>query len=577
MGAHTNAMIEALRNSMTFTGRTFGRLSGEVHGMHAAAYVLGMSAFVSSLLALFRDRLLAHTFGADAMLDLYYAAFRIPDFLFIIFGALVSVYVLIPALSGRSLEDQKRYIDTIIAGFSLLVCVVIGAAYILAPRLLDLLFPVIARGEMGAELLTLTHILLLQPVILALSNIVAAITQFKHRYILYALSPIVYNAGIILGIVALYPHFGLAGLALGVLIGAFLHLAIQLPAAQRDGFFRRMPQFRDIRGFMRTISVSVPRAAALSMSQLAFLGLLSFAGGLSTGSIAVFIFAFNLQAVPLAIIGASYSVAAFPTLASAYAGGNRTEFLTYLYAAARQILFWSLPAAALLIVLRAHVVRTVLGSGAFDWTDTRLTAAAVAVFALSLAAQGVSLLIVRASYAAGKTLMPFLISTLTAFLTIILGFIFLHMFRFDETGAFIEVLLRIEDVPGSDLLALILAYSAAAIVAALLHIAYFEIRFGAFLSEIARALLESVVAACVGGAAAYYCLVLLGDISFASTLGSVFFKGFTAGVVGIVAVALTYRFLGSREYAATAMTIHRRFWRDAEPVSSAEGSGVTRI
>src|SRR3989344_2712386 len=103
--------------------RVLRLLSFEVRGVQSAVYVLAVFALLSSLLALFRDRLLAGAFGAGTELDLYYAAFRIPDFLFVALGALVSVYVLIPELARRDLGAQKNYIDTVIVGFSVLaVC-----------------------------------------------------------------------------------------------------------------------------------------------------------------------------------------------------------------------------------------------------------------------------------------------------------------------------------------------------------------------------------------------------------------------------------------------------------------------
>jgi putative peptidoglycan lipid II flippase len=163
-------------------------LSSEVRGLHAAVFVLAFSALLSSILALLRDRLLAHTFGASATLDLYYAAFRIPDLIFVAVGALVSVYILIPELAKRSNTSQKEYLDTIIAGFSLCASAVALLAVVLAPALLRLLFPkIVAAGSLDT-LVDLTRIMLLQPIFLGLSNIFAAVTQSRNRYMLYPLS-----------------------------------------------------------------------------------------------------------------------------------------------------------------------------------------------------------------------------------------------------------------------------------------------------------------------------------------------------------------------------------------------------
>ena len=541
--------------------RVLRLLSFEVRGVQSAVYVLAVFALLSSLLALFRDRLLAGAFGAGTELDLYYAAFRIPDFLFVALGALVSVYVLIPELARRDLGAQKNYIDTVIVGFSVLAVCAGSVAALFAPRLLSYLFPHFVEAGFLTTLVSLTRIMLLQPILLGFSNIFAAITQTKYRYTLYASSPLFYNLGIILGIVVLYPVWGLSGLAWGVVIGAGLHAGIQIPSIINDGFFRKLPRLGDIRVLFRTAAVSVPRALALSMNQVTFIGLTALAGTLAVGSISVFMFAFNLYSVPLAIIGASYSVAAFPALALSLSRGRQSEFLDSIAAAARHIFFWSLPATALVIVLRAHIVRTVLGSGAFDWTDTRLTAASLALLSLALVGQGLMLLLVRGYYAAGRTFMPFLVSCGIALGTIGLGAVFIRVMENTAVLSFIQALLRVEDVQGSNMLALAIAYALATLSGTVFLAFYFERRFRGFLARLGRSFAEGLVAAFTGGVAAYAVLYLIGPLTFSSTLASVLTKGFSAGIAGIIAAGLAYALLGNREFAETVAEIRGRLWR----------------
>jgi putative peptidoglycan lipid II flippase len=545
-------------------------LTTEVRGLQAAAYILAISSLLSSVLALLRDRLLAHLFGAGLELDMYYAAFRIPDLVFISVGALVSAYMLIPELSRRDSTSQKRYLDTVFVGYSGLVILVGGLAALFAPIILQTVFPLLA-GRIE-ELTTLARILLLQAAFLGFSNIAAAITQYKHRYALYAAAPIVYNLGIMLGAVLLYPYFGLSGLMWGVVIGAALHLFIQIPPILRDGFFRHIPRFYDGLAFWKTVRMSLPRSLALSMNQLAFFGLLSLAGTLSTGSISVFMFAYNLQSVPLAIIGASYATAAFPTLAYAFSRGESQEYLNQVAIAARQILFWSLPVFALVVVLRAHIVRAVLGTGAFDWTDTRLTAAALALFAVSLVAQGLTLLLIRALYAAGRTAFPFVVSALSALLTIVLGIWLLTVFSNTSATNFIEAFLRVQDVAGANVLALALAYSISSIIGATILCLYFAGKFGRFFSEVGRSWWEALTGALAAGLTAYAALNIIGDATLSSTLGSILVKGAIAGFCGLAAAAFTYYILGNREFAENIAALRKRIWRDVEPVASAEQS-----
>lgn len=560
------AMPKLVRGGLQF-------LTDEVRGLQSAVYVLAAFAFLSSLLALARDRLLANAFGAGTELDLYYAAFRIPDFIFVALGALVSVYILIPELSRRDDASQKSYIDTIVAGFSILAVFIGVVAALLAPRILSALFPQFADSGLLPTLVTLTRIMLLQPILLGLSNIFAAITQTRYRYTLYAASPVFYNLGIILGVVAFYPLWGLPGLAWGVVLGAALHAGIQIPSIVRDGFFHSFPRLSEPRALLRTVSISVPRALALSMNQITFIGLTALAATLASGSIAIFMFAYNLQAVPLAIIGASYSVAAFPTLALALSNGRRDEFISHIATAARHVLFWSLPATALIIVLRAHIVRVVLGSGAFDWTDTRLTAAAFALLSISLVCQGLMLLLVRGYYAAGRTFMPLLVSSLIALGTVGLGWGFIRVFEDPAILSFVQSLLRVEDIPGSNILSLAFAYTIATVIGTIFLAIHFERRFAGFFAQIKRSLAESMVAAFAGGVAAYVALVFIGPLTLSSTLLSVFIRGFAAGGLGIIVSGLAYALLKNPEYTETVVAVRARLWRGTVKSES----GVTLV
>lgn len=544
-------------------------LSAEVRGMHAAAYVLGASALASSVLALVRDRLLAGAFGAGLSLDVYYAAFRIPDIIFVLFASLFSAYVLIPELARREPREQRAYLDTIAVGFAVLMVVVSFGAFIVAPWMLGQLFPTLMSSAMGATLVSLTRLLLLQPILLGVSNICAAVTQSAHRYTLYAVAPILYNIGIIIGILFLYPLFGLIGIGYGVIIGALLHVGIQIPTVIHEGFWSAKEALLSPRVVWDTMSTSLPRTAALAMGQLLVVGLLALGGTLREGSIAVFILAMNLQSVPLAVIGASYSVAAFPTLSKLFAHGESHAFVEQVVDAARHIMFWTLPAIGLLIVLRAHVVRIVLGSGSFDWTDTRLTAATLAILAIALLAQALTLLVARAYYAAGKSYTPFVVQSAGAAVSLVAAFALLRFLSEREYLRFAEELLRVADVPGVEVLALPAAFAGGTLLTTMLLITLFERSFGGFVAGVGRVFWESLTATGIAGVAAYATLNVLGGISEATTLSTVVLHGASAGIVGLLAAVITYALLGSREFAEVYVTLAKRS-RPHEPVQSAE-------
>lgn len=565
-------MIDSFKQGVSFTGRAFGFFAERIQGMHAAAYVLGVSVLLSSILALMRDRLLAHTFGAGVELDLYYAAFRIPDLLFVTIGSLVSAFVLIPELKARSHEDQRRFLDAVFGGFAFVGVCASALGFIFTPAILSFLYPGFAEGPALETLTMLTRIMLLQPFILGLSNITASVLQSSGRFALYAVSPLLYNAGIIFGVLVLYPLVGFFGLAWGVVIGALLHLGVQIPTVLREGFLRHLPSPGDVPALFKTGAIAVPRALALAMTQISFTGLTALAGLLASGSIAVFTFAYNLQAVPLAIIGGSYSVAAFPVLAERFARGDMRDFVLQVSTAARHILFWSLPMIALIVVLRAHIVRVVLGSGSFDWTDTRLTAAALALFVVSLAAQGLTLLLIRGYYASGRTFIPLVVSGAAALGTVVLGALAVGTLHLPVLSAFINELLRVQGLTGGEILGLPFAYSAMSILSLLVLAMHFNWQFGNFFSDISRTLREASIAALAAGGAAYATLIIAGPITFSSTLLSVFSRGFVAGIAGLFVAVLLYRIQGSSEYAEVLAAIRSRVWQRVPVTASAEES-----
>jgi putative peptidoglycan lipid II flippase len=299
----------------------FSFIGKEIRGLHEAAYLLASFALLSSILALVRDRLLAFTFGAGHSLDVYYAAFRIPDFIFASVGSLVSASVLLPYFIdrfGKGKEEGHAFSDAMFTVFFGIIVIVSVIVCIFAPHIVPWVMPGFAHDSSLPELILSMRIMLLSPIFLGLSNLFSSLTQMRHRFLVYAASPVVYNLGIIAGVLLLYPFFGIAGLAIGVAVGAFLHMAIQLPFLASEGMTPRFTFRFDWKSIRRICYTSLPRTITLSANEFAEFILISFASLLSVGSISVFNFAFNLQSVPLALIGASYSSAVFPTLSRLY-------------------------------------------------------------------------------------------------------------------------------------------------------------------------------------------------------------------------------------------------------------------
>jgi putative peptidoglycan lipid II flippase len=266
----------------------------------------------------------------------------------------------------------------------------------------------------------------------------------------------------------------------------------------------------------------------------------------------------------------SYSLAAFPTLARMHAEGKREELARYVEIAFRHLLFWSIPAMALVIVLRADLVRVILGSGAFNWSDTRLTAAALALFILSLAGQNVTLLITRTYYAAGNSRKPFYYGLVDIAVSIGSAVGLAALFHASAAlRLFVESLLRVDSVPGTTVLMLALGYALGSIGEAVVGYWFFVRDFAVPTRRIARLAFQSVGASVIGAAAAYAALAALGSrLLYGSTVG-VFLHGLVGGLAGIAATALMLYLLGSEELAEAWSALHRRLRSEDAPALEA--------
>ncbi len=549
--------------------RIISYISREIKGLHQAAYMLAFFTLLSQVLAFVRGRLLAGEFGAGLELDIFYAAFRIPDFMFVLLSAIVSVAILVPYLirtQAESKEAAQRLIDSIFTVFIGTASAILLITAWFVPNIAELLFPKIIATDLSLEFILLIRIMLISPFILGVSSLFGSILQSERRFIFYALAPVFYNLGIVFGILFFYPQFGLIGLGWGVVLGAALHLLIQVPALFHTGYIPKITCKFEGKEIKEMLSLALPRTLTYASDQFNISLLLAIAGLLSAGSVSIFSLAYMVESVPLALIGASYSLAAFPTLSKLHAGGKTREFVEHFASAASHIIFWSFPAIALFIVLRAQIVRTLFGTGEFDWTDTRLTAAALAVFALAIVAQGLNLLFVRGFYAAGKTWKPFFSHVITTL--VVAGSAVWYLFLFESSGYlqnFLESLLKIESLEGTMIVVLPLAYITGVFVNCVILWSTFEKQFVTFSNILWRVIFHSLAASIIMGFVAYWGLILLEPLNGQETTIGIFLQGLGAGMLGMIAWVLTMILLENREFYAVVETLHSKVWK-AKPV-----------
>ena len=553
--------------------RILALLHTEISGLHEAAFLLGLFALGAKGLGLIRDRFLADAFGATLGLDIYYAAFRIPDFIYVSLASLVASAVLIPFIIDRLEKGSgaREFFNDVFTLFSIAILLASVLAFFVMPTLSFFVAPGF-DGEARGELVLLSRILLLSPILLGLSGLFASVTQSLRRFLVYALAPVLYNVGIIGGIIFFYPTFGLPGLAYGVVLGAFLHMAIQIPALWQYKFLPRISfhiRWEDVK---RVLTLSLPRTITLSAHHMALLVLVAMASYMAEGSITIFNLAFNLQSVPLDIIGVSYSIAAFPTLARFFSNKDYHSFTKHILTAARHIIFWSFPILVLFIVLRAQIVRTILGTGQFDWSDTRLTAAALALFIISTISQSLMILFVRGYYAGGRTIKPLFINVFS--LGVVVGLAFFLNGYFNSSlhfRYFLESLLRIEDIQGSEILVLPLAFSLGALLNIGLLWYFFKKDFGVKTEELTLTLRQSFFAAVIMGFVAHQFLRIFDNVFDINTFVGIFSQGLFSGLLGLIAGVLVLKIIRNKEIQDIQATIRQKFWKSRPIVPDKEG------
>ena len=275
------------------------------------------------------------------------------------------------------------------------------------------------------------RIMFLSPIFLGASAVLGGILVSKRCFWAYSVAPLFYNVGIIFGATVGVQVWGVRGLAWGVAIGAMLHFVAQMISAKKVGFifiFEKSVSFWKDDSVRKVVTLMIPRTLTVAANQINLFVITIFASTLTAGSLAVFNFANNLQSIPLALFGISFATAVFPRLSTLSAKKDNDGFSHTFYRTLRRILFFVVPITVLILILRAQIVRVVLGSGHFDWEDTVLTFGVLGILALSLFAQSLIPLLARSFYSLQNTKTPFFIALFSEGINVLLAVFLIQKF-----------------------------------------------------------------------------------------------------------------------------------------------------
>ncbi len=394
-----------------------------------AASVVMIGFVASSITGLARSILVSRDFGTSADLDAFVAANRLPETLFTLLagGALASAFL--PTFTGFLTRDDRPgawHLASSIANLVLLILGLVSAlCWVAAPWLV---INLLARGFDNPEQINLTvsllRVMLISPVIFSLSGLLMASLNAHQHFALSALAPAAYRLGGIIGVLVLVPRYGIHGLAWGVVLGALMHLAVQLPALRglKARYHFRLgigdPAVKLVGRLM------APRLLGAAVVQINFIVNIIIASGQPEGSVAAINYALQLMIMPQAVIAQAIAIAALPTFSAQVARGKIDEMRASLANTLSGVIFLSLPASLGLILLRRPIVTLLFQRGEFTTSSTELVAWALLWYAAGLVGHSILEIVVRAYYAMKDTRTPVTIGVVAMSLNIIfsLGF-----------------------------------------------------------------------------------------------------------------------------------------------------------
>jgi len=374
----------------------------------SAAFTIALAMLGSAILGILRDRFLYARFYAQnpGQLDAYNAAFKLPDVLFqlLITGSLSAAFI--PVLSQLLDHNPKKANQVTSTVFNWLIVMFLFLAVIIF--IFAQPFSKIITADIGEEqvslIASLTRLLLIAQFFLLISNLLTGIIHAHQRFILPALSPIVYNLGIIAGIIFLSDHFGIYGPTLGVILGSFLHFAIQIPLIYKLKFSFKPFLFnvfdRDIKKIIRLL---IPRNLSLIVSELEEIIIIYWATFMGKGMLSLFYLAQHLSQLPIRLLGSAVGQAILPAFAHEQNKNGSRALKNLITKVLLQTTYLVLPICSLFLVLRIPLVRLAFGAKEFPWEATLLTGKTLAILTMAIFCQTINEILRRSFYALSDT------------------------------------------------------------------------------------------------------------------------------------------------------------------------------
>lgn len=396
-----------------------------------ASLIMMASVFLSNIIGLIREMVIAYVRGAGQDVDAYQLSFLIPEILNHILASGFLSITFIPIFSRYLSEENERggwrIFSVIMTNFGILLVAFVCIAEGFTANIIAVLAPGYDDPQLTATVIQMTRIILPAQIFFFASGLFMAVQYAKERFAIPALSPIIYNLGIILGGILLGRRYGMLGFSWGVLAGALCNLIIQYLGAKRVGmkfalsFELKHPDLR------KYIFLTLPLMVGLTMTFSREFFFRFFGSYLPAGGIAGINYALKIMLIPVALFGQAVGTAVYPFLARLVAENNLEEMNRLLNNTLRYLAL-VIPVSVLLMVLKNEVVLIIYQRGQFDAAATAFTADILIFLLAGSFALAAYMIIPRAYFAAQDTLFPTLFGSVAVLLSIPLYYFGLRLY-----------------------------------------------------------------------------------------------------------------------------------------------------
>ena len=371
--------------------------------------VVALAFATAKAISLLQTFIIARTFGVGYEYDAFVTANRAPELIVTLIAGGSLGFAFIPIFSGLlgqgKREDAWEVASHVINTVFLAALILSALTFAIAPWLVGVVYAPGFPPDIQLQTITLLRILLISTLVFSISGIIQGILQSHNHFLSPALAPIMFDLGILFGVVYLIPTLGIYGIAWGAVLGACLHFLVQVPALFHFGARWKLAfGFRSARLWL-VVRLMLPRIAGLGVFYFNFTLMNNLASRLGEGSVSALSWGWQLTQIPQTLLGTALGIVVFPTLASLSESGKADVKQTTLNGILKFMLIATIPAMVGLILIGQPLI-SLLEGGAFDSSATDLVYASLRAFALSIVVMSILEIMARSFYADKDTLTP---------------------------------------------------------------------------------------------------------------------------------------------------------------------------